>query len=502
MISSMNIRAPGLALIACGLLCVTLTGQPIASMKSQAATSKTQERQPRRPTAVDSVMNQVLGLGDSESTARSVTSESVFADSSDGAEDVPGEIRGLWVVRHALSTERGVRDVVKAARENGFNALFVQVRGRGETYYRSRIDPIARCLVPDVEAKPIEEKSSEDDVPVIDLRRNKPPAAAEEEPPIEMTFDPLKLLVDLAHLDGLKVHAWINAFFTWSENEPHPSEKHVINRHPDWITTDANGVRLDYLSPDQLKARWIEGLYLSPARPEVRKYLIDVVCEIATAYKVDGIHLDYVRYPGRGCGIDEHSRELFAKEHDFDLEGLLPGADRARVPIDSFWSKDLMGLWEDWRAEQVTSLVSELSWEIRSRYPGIVLSAAVKPDPVTALSNYGQDWTSWLKLGYIDLAAPMLYLSSTPDFFEGVTSIKEDLPEYMANKVLAGIALFRQSPRRCCEKIDVARAAGLGGFVLFSYNSAIRWKKGEYLPAIKAKVMGPDAIDRTALEGE
>ena len=67
----------------------------------------------------------------------------------------------------------------------------------------------------------------------------------------------------------------------------------------------------------------------------------------------------------------------------------------------------------------------------------------------------------------------MLYYESTPDFFEAVSVIRETLPDHLEERVLAGIAAYKQGPRRSAEKIDVARASGFGGFVLFSYNSAI-----------------------------
>ena len=50
-----------------------------------------------------------------------------------------GELRGLWVVRTALVSPRSVDRVIEQARAGGFNALFVQVRGRGDAFYDSDI---------------------------------------------------------------------------------------------------------------------------------------------------------------------------------------------------------------------------------------------------------------------------------------------------------------------------------------------------------------------------
>ena len=49
------------------------------------------------------------------------------------------EMRGLWVVRTGLLSPESVDQVVDGAARGGFNALFVQVRGRGDAFYASRV---------------------------------------------------------------------------------------------------------------------------------------------------------------------------------------------------------------------------------------------------------------------------------------------------------------------------------------------------------------------------
>src|SRR5512138_3499251 len=83
------------------------------------------------------------------------------------------EVRGLWVVRTALVSAQELDRVVDAAAEAGFNALFVQVRGRGDAFYRSSLVPRSPLLEP-----------QPDD------------------------FDPLARLLARAHARRLKVHAW------------------------------------------------------------------------------------------------------------------------------------------------------------------------------------------------------------------------------------------------------------------------------------------------------
>jgi uncharacterized lipoprotein YddW (UPF0748 family) len=423
-------------------------------------------------------------------------SDSASQALNDSTGQSPEEVRGLWVVRHTLSSPQKVRELVAVAKGNGFNAIFAQVRGRGETYYKSGIDPVARAIVRVGEDG--EHPEERGDTLGVDTGVDLADLAASQ----EVTFDPLALLIELAHESGIAVHAWVNMYFTWSEEKPHPSPLHVINRHPEWIAADRHGVRLDKLALGELKSRYIEGLYLSPSSPEVRSYLADVVLEIVSKYAVDGIHLDYVRYPGRDAGLDEQSRDGFRRLYGFDPMNFLEASGGKPVPIDIYWAMDLESAWRRWRAEQVTALVSLISSKVRAHRPDITLSAAVKFDPNAAARDYGQNWAGWLESGLIDMAAPMIYTESTLKFFDSVRRMRREIPDSLETRILAGVSLYNQTPRHAAEKIDIARAAGLGGFVLFSYDSAIDWKGTPYLPALKPLILdsiaGPESLDRTA----
>src|SRR3954468_16945827 len=89
------------------------------------------------------------------------------------------EMRGLWVVRTGLTSPESVDRVVDDAARAGFNALFVQVRGRGDAFYASRV------------------------VPRSELLRGAP-----------ADFDPLGRLLARARARGLQVHAWVNVLLT------------------------------------------------------------------------------------------------------------------------------------------------------------------------------------------------------------------------------------------------------------------------------------------------
>ncbi len=124
------------------------------------------------------------------------------------------------------------------------------------------------------------------------------------------SFDPLDTVVREAHDAGLRVHAWINLNLVSSAAELPASRDHLIYRHPEWLMVPReiaqDVARLDPTSPAYIGklARWtraqadkVEGLYASPLQPDAAKYAESIVGDIARRYEVDGIHLDYVRYP-------------------------------------------------------------------------------------------------------------------------------------------------------------------------------------------------------------
>lgn len=50
--------------------------------------------------------------------------------------------KGLWVVRNILEEPKSIREMTDIAIKHNFEELFVQVRGRGEAFYKSEIDPL------------------------------------------------------------------------------------------------------------------------------------------------------------------------------------------------------------------------------------------------------------------------------------------------------------------------------------------------------------------------
>ena len=93
-------------------------------------------------------------------------------------------------------------------------------------------------------------------------------------------YDPLALIVDECHKRAMECHAWLVTFPVGSNRQvKRQGNQSVVARHGRGASSwQANG-------------------FSTREIPEVRDYLVGVVDEIVTKYDVDGIHLDYVRYP-------------------------------------------------------------------------------------------------------------------------------------------------------------------------------------------------------------
>jgi len=204
------------------------------------------------------------------------------------------ETRAVWVVRYSLASIGSVDRVVEIATQMNLNTLLVQVRGRGDAYFPSDLAPRAEEL----ESMPRE-------------------------------YDPLMRIIERAHAQNLEVHAWINVYLVWSAGRQPRSQLHVVNAHPDWIAVRSDGRKLVEMVPEEFQEEKVEGMYLAPGNPDVRRHLREVVREIVTHYPVDGIHLDYVRNPEPDVGYDAGTRTAFMREF---------GIDPARFAFSPFFS--------------------------------------------------------------------------------------------------------------------------------------------------------------------
>jgi uncharacterized lipoprotein YddW (UPF0748 family) len=370
-----------------------------------------------------------------------------------GAAQPATEVRALWVTRASLTSPDSIAALVRSARAAGFNTLLVQVRGRGDAYFADGLEPRADGLV--------------------DQRPD---------------FDPLQAVITRARGEGLRVHAWVNVNLVASAHELPVSRGHVVYRHPEWLMVPrplaVELARAGTRSPEFLGrlARWtraaddVEGLFTSPALPEAADHLVGLIDDLVARYPVDGVHLDYVRYPGPEFDYNLGVLRAFRA----DLEPVLPVAERQRYDPRSV--ADLIALtdlyperWAGFRRSRLNALVMRIRTAIKARRPAVLLSAAVFPDAAEASARRFQDWRFWIENRWLDAVCPMAYTQDAGIFETQIASAREVAGPKL---VWAGIGAYRLTAARTVEHIAAARRLGASGVILFSYDSLVQPPRG------------------------
>jgi uncharacterized lipoprotein YddW (UPF0748 family) len=126
--------------------------------------------------------------------------------------------------------------------------------------------------------------------------------------------------------------------------------------------------------------------------------------------------------------------------------------------------------WDRWRREKVTQVVASIATEARAARPGLAISAAVISYADRAYLSLSQDWPLWLEEGWIDLAIPMVYTLDDRLLRYQLERFGRAVERQRIWSGL-GVWLFARSPERAVRQIEIARAAGLEGDVLFSYDA-------------------------------
>jgi len=377
------------------------------------------------------------------------------------------EVRALWVVRTTLTSPEKIHQLVSSAADNGFNTLIVQIRGRGDAYYKSRVEPRA------IELK---------DQPV--------------------TFDPLALTLEEAHKRGLKVHGWLNTSLLANLDALPTHPDHVYNKHPEWLAVPKPvAAELYNMSPRdpayrQKIVEWskanrgeLEGVYTGPANPKVRDHIYNIWMDVLKHYPVDGLHFDYVRFASPDFDYSRTSLENFRKW----LEPQLTSDERRELKntlkTNVLAAPEMFpAKFADFQRAQVTTLVQRIYRDVKKRRPNALVSAAVFANDENAYTRRFQDWRRWLQMGILDVACPMAYSTDTAVFQKQI-EVATTTAHGANRRVWAGIGAYRIPSESAVEKINVARALNAEGFILFSYDFTARPSElnpdGAYLERVR-----------------
>lgn len=279
------------------------------------------------------------------------------------------QYRAYWAdaFNRGFKTQAQADQMIEDALASRANAIFLQVRQRGNSFYLNSLEPLA------------------------------------DDATWSSGFDPLQYLIERAKPKGLEVHAWFTITPIWLAATPPRDPKHIFNLHgPNaggdnmWMTVGSTGL----VSPS----------YVDPGHPGVAEHTANVILHAVKNYDLDGVHLDYIRYPEpiNGSGDQGYNPRSIDR---FNRLELLDGRPRSTDPR-----------WTDFRRQQVTQFVRQVYLRVNELKPQVKVSGALitwGQGPATdaefrqrdAYTTVFQDWRSWLEEGILDLAMPMNYFA-------------------------------------------------------------------------------------------
>lgn len=270
----------------------------------------------------------------------------------------------------------------------------------------------------------------------------------------------LEELIPLAKSAGLEIHAWIFSLMCNVDK--------IRQEHPEWFNVNRNLESSLETPPYVGYYRW-----LCPTRQEVTEYLSTIVSELAEIDGLDGIHLDYIRYPDVILPIGLQPKYNLIQNHE------MPEFDFCYCSVCRQKFKDLRGIdpseikdpaenlhWRDFREQNITRIVSAMAKIARKKNK--VISAAVFPTPKIARKLVRQNWQEW----DLDAFFPMIYhkyYNRGLDWIktatrEGVAAISDDKELY------TGIFLPFLAPGELETVNNYAHQAGANGVSIFEWD--------------------------------
>ncbi|MEB3287958.1 MAG: family 10 glycosylhydrolase [Vampirovibrionales bacterium] len=332
------------------------------------------------------------------------------------------EGRAIWLDRGTIvdsGSPQGFKKVLEKLKRAGINVLYLETVNAGYSIYPSKI-----------------------------TRQN--PLV------VEANWNPLQVAIEEGHKLGMEVHAWVWCFAVGNKRH-NPIVGKDIN-YPGPILEE-QGMMSEALrgqSGNLLPTGKQYEFWLSPASPKARLFLADLYAEIVSQYDVDGLQLDYIRYPfqkpGNTMGYDPVSRARFYQSTNLSLDKLNDQTYR---------------VWVAWKTYQVSSFVKELSERLKAIKPDLKLSAAVFPMPrASRIVAIQQDWETWVENGWIDTLSPMSYTSSPKVAQQTFAAVESATKKHAL--VYPGIAINKLDSSQMVRQLDALREKGAMGSTIFA----------------------------------
>ncbi|NLV52127.1 MAG: family 10 glycosylhydrolase [Bacteroidales bacterium] len=262
-------------------------------------------------------------------------------------------------------------------------------------------------------------------------------------------YDPLAFCIEECHKRGMEIHAWVVCIpIGTSQRQSGYGSFSIVKKNKHLVKTARGGE-----------------MFMIPGQPQTADYIASICREIVENYDVDGISLDYIRYP----------ESTFAFSDD-NLYSSSTGLSKA-----------------DWKRENITRIVRRVHDVVKPIKPWVKLSSSPigKYADTKRYSAGGwncfnavwQDPKDWLKKNYQDMLFPMMYFTGDnyyPFLFDWLESSE-------GHPVIPGLGIYFLDPREgrwtlneVRAEMHTARNSGIGGMAFYRGEFLTNNTKGIY----------------------
>ena len=281
------------------------------------------------------------------------------------------EVRAVWLTtiggidwpyaKTASAQKQEMISTLDQLKRVNVNTVLIQTRVRASTIYPSAIEPFDMCLTGTHGRNP--------------------------------GYDPLEFIVDECHKRGMECHAWIVTI-------------------PVGKTSEARFKEFKRKNPRLAKSIGLDG-FMDPENPQTGDYIANICAEVTRKYDIDGIHLDYIRYP-----------------------------ETWKIKVPRQKARD-----------NITSIVRKINRAVKSLKPWVKLSCSPvgKSGDLSRYRSGGwnaynavcQDAQGWLREGLMDQLYPMMYFREN-NFYPFALDWQE---RSYGRTIVSGLGIYFLSPR-------------------------------------------------------
>jgi len=327
------------------------------------------------------------------------------------------EIRAVWLDRGTIVSMKNaneLKNLIKKLAKTGFNVIFFETVNAGYPVYPSKLLP---------------------------------------QNPLIKNWDPLQVAIEAAHLYGMELHAWVWVFAVGNTRHNLLIDKPVSYAGP---ILETKGRSWALASQDgKLRIETQPETWISPANKKACEFLKELFTEIVTNYNVDGLQLDYIRFPFQKTysqtGFDFVTKTAFKEATGYfpQLEG----------PVNR--------IWKEWKVKTVNEFVRDVSTHLKNIKPNLKISGAVFGlDRSLRLQLIQQDWETWLINKWVDAVYPFYYSYTKDEIRTKLVRERQLINDQSI--IIPGFNLRTIGVGELAERISTARNSGVLGVALFA----------------------------------